>query len=152
MIFEAMECHGGPGYIEDTILPRLYREAPVNSIWEGSGNIMCLDVLRALSREPATRDALAAELALARGLDPRLDAAMDNLRAALDTPEQLEFRARSVTELMARCLQAGLLLRHGDANVAEAFAATRLGPEYAGAYGTLPAGIDAAAIIARAVS
>lgn len=150
MIFEAMECHGGPGYIEDTILPRLYREAPVNSIWEGSGNVMCLDVLRALAREPESREALMAELGAARGLDGRLDAEMAALSADLGNPERMEFRARAITERMARCLQGALLFRHGEEHVAEAFAATRLGPGYAGAFGTLPDHVRAEEIIARA--
>lgn len=150
-LFEAMECHGGPGYIEDSILPRLYREAPVNSIWEGSGNIMCLDVLRALHREPQTREALEAELAGARGCDARLDRAMATLQADLENPADAEARARTITESMALCLQAALLVRHAPAPVAEAFCASRLGERWSGSYGGLPAGIDCDVILSRAM-
>ena len=102
---EKPECHGGPGYIEESIMPRLYREAPVNSIWEGSGNIMCLDVLRAMGREPAAVPALLAELEAARGGKSLLDAATEKLKDELADPENLELRARSITELMAVTLQ-----------------------------------------------
>ncbi len=149
--FEAMECHGGPGYIEDTIMPRLYREAPVNSIWEGSGNVICLDVLRALGREPAALPAFIAELDVARGADRTLDRAVEALKDELGDPEDLEIRARGVTERMAVTLQAALLVRHAPAAVADAFCASRLGPRWRGAYGTLPAGIDFDGIIERAL-
>ena len=150
-VFEAMECHGGPGYIEESILPRLYREAPVNSIWEGSGNVMCLDVLRAMLREEAAVPAILAELEAARGGNAALDAAAAALADELARPEDLELRARGVTELLAITLQAALLVRHAPAAVADAFCASRLGSRWTGAYGALPAGLDFDAIIERAV-
>jgi putative acyl-CoA dehydrogenase len=149
-ILEALECHGGPGYIEESILPRLYREAPVNGIWEGSGNVICLDVLRAMFREPAAIPAFTGELEQARGGNARLDAAVDRLAVELDDPENLELRARGLTELMAVCWQGALLVRHAPAAVADAFCASRLGDRWHGAYGALPANVDAAAVIARA--
>jgi putative acyl-CoA dehydrogenase len=151
-IFEAMECHGGPGYIEDTIMPRLYREAPVNSIWEGSGNVMCLDVLRALTREENAVSALYEELDKAKGADSRLDAAIKNMRHELNQPEEIELRARSLTEQMAITLQGALLIQHAPSEVAEAFCASRLAPRFTGSFGTLPTGLDLDAIIVRAAS
>ncbi len=148
--FEAMECHGGPGYIEDTIMPRLYREAPVNSIWEGSGNVMCLDVLRAMFRDDAAAPALLAELEVARGGNPALDSATEALKQELATPDDMELRARRITELMAITLQAALLVRHAPNAVADAFCASRLGARWTGAYGTLPADVDFDAILERA--
>ena len=150
-IYEAMECHGGPGYIEESIMPRLYREAPVNSIWEGSGNVMCLDVLRVLAREPAAIPALLAELDAARGGQDLLDAAIDALKMELTDLENMEMRARGVTELMATVLQGALLVRHAPPAVADAYCVSRLGPRWTGAYGTLPPDIDFDAIIALAV-
>ena len=150
-IFEAMECHGGPGYIEDSIMPRLYREAPVNSIWEGSGNVMCLDVLRAMFREEAAIPAFMTEIEAARGASPALDAAIETLKDDLARPEDMELRARRVTELMAVVLQASLLVQHAPTAVADAFCASRLGARWTGAYGALPAGLDFDAIIERAV-
>ena len=149
-IYEAMECHGGPGYIEESIMPRLYREAPVNSIWEGSGNVMCLDVLRVLARAPAAIPALLAELDAARGGQDLLDAAIDALKMELTDLENMEMRARGVTELMATVLQGALLVRHAPPAVADAYCVSRLGPRWTGAYGTLPPDIDFDAIIARA--
>ena len=150
-IFEAMECHGGPGYIEDSIMPRLYREAPVNSIWEGSGNVMCLDVLRAMQREEVAIPAFLAELEAARGTNAAFDAATDMVKQEISDPKDLEVRARGVTELMAVTLQGALLVRHAPAAVADAFCASRLGDCWTGAYGTLPSGVDFDAILERAV-
>ena len=149
-IFEALECLGGPGFIEDTILPRLYREAPVNSIWEGSGNIMGLDVLRALTREPEVAVALFEELEIARGNDANLDRSIDDLRLELENPKELESRMRGITEQMALAWQGALLTEHAPAAVAQAFCASRLAPRYRGAFGTLPAGCDFQSIIDRA--
>ena len=149
-IYEAMECHGGPGYIEESIMPRLYREAPVNSIWEGSGNVMCLDVLRALAREPAAIPALLAELDAARGGHDLLDTAIDALKTELTDLENVELRARGITELMATVLQGALLVRHAPPAVADAYCVSRLGPRWTGAYGTLPSDMDFDAIISRA--
>jgi putative acyl-CoA dehydrogenase len=148
-IFEAMECHGGPGYVEESILPRLYREAPVNSIWEGSGNVMCLDVLRAMQREKAAIPALLAELEPARGGNAALDAHIDELKDELNDPADIETRARALTERMALAWQAALLVRHAPAAIGDAFCASRLGPRWSGAYGTLPAGCDFDAIVER---
>ena len=151
-IFEAMECHGGPGYIEDSIMPRLYREAPLNSIWEGSGNIMCLDVLRAMFREEAAVPAFLGELGAARGANAALDAAASALEGELSHREDLELRARTVTEMMALALQGALLVQHAPPAVADAFCASRLGSRWTGAFGALPAGVDFDAIIERAAA
>ena len=149
-IGEALECLGGPGYIEESMMPRLYREAPLNSIWEGSGNVMCLDVQRAMTREPAAIPAFLAELEAARGGNPALDVAIDALKDELADPEEFEIRARMVTEHMATTLQAALLVRHAPSAVSDAFCASRLAPRWTGAYGTLPRGVDFDAIIERA--
>ncbi len=149
--FEAMECHGGPGYIEESIMPRLYREAPVNSIWEGSGNVMCLDVLRAMFREEAAVPAFLAELDAAAGGNANLDAAVASLKDELGDPDNLELRARGITELMALTLQGALLVQHAPAAVSDAFCASRLGARWTGAYGALPAGVDFDGIIDRVV-
>jgi putative acyl-CoA dehydrogenase len=151
LVVEALECHGGPGYVEESIMPRLYREAPLNSIWEGSGNVMGLDVLRAMGREDEAIPAVMAELEKARGNHPNLDRAIDDQRDELADPEGLEARMRMVTEMMALTLQAALLTRHGDSPVADAFCASRLAPRYRGAFGTLPKGLDLDAIISRAL-
>ena len=150
-VFEALECHGGPGYVEEAPLARMYREAPLNSIWEGPGNVQCLDVLRVLAREPDAIEALFAELNAARGADSRLDTAIDEIRTELDAPDGLEARMRGVTELMALTLQGALLTQHGDAGVAEAFCASRLGPRWRGAFGTLPGGAKLDALLERAL-
>lgn len=130
-------------------MPRLFRESPLNSIWEGSGNVAALDVLRAMDREPGSVEAFRAETALAGGADPRLDAALKRLDAELGDPDAVEHRARSVVELMALCLQASLLVRHAPAAVADAFTASRLGGEWGHAFGTLPRTVDTGAILDR---
>jgi putative acyl-CoA dehydrogenase len=150
MTGEAMECLGGAGYVEESVMPRLYREAPLNSIWEGSGNVNALDVLRALTREQETASALLDELEMARGGDARLDAATARLRDELMDTEQIEARARRVVEQIALTLQGALLLRHAPTPVAEAFIASRLGGDWGHAFGTLPPGVDARAIVERA--
>ena len=131
---EALECLGGNGYIEESGMPRLYREAPVNSVWEGSGNVTALDVLRALARSPGSGDALLAEAALAAGADTRLDGALSELRRAVSGARsgppggaEAEFRGRRLAGLIAVVLQASLLTRHAPAPVAGAFLASRLG-------------------------
>ncbi len=139
-VCEALECHGGSGYVEDSPMPRLYRQAPVNGIWEGSGNVICLDVLRSLEREPAAAEALLAELAAARGGDKRLDRTVARLRDELRDPAERQTRARRIVGSMAVALQASLLVRHGPTAVADAFCASRLDHDWGGAYGTLPAG------------
>ncbi len=146
---EAQECLGGAGYVEESILPRLYRQAPLNSIWEGSGNIQCLDVLRALSREAQALPVLEAELGGVLGREPGYDAALQSLRATLaGTPS--EAQARSITERLALLLQAATLLRADSPNAA-AFIRSRLGGEHAMAFGTLPVDLDFAAVLARAL-
>jgi putative acyl-CoA dehydrogenase len=147
--FEALECLGGNGYVEASGMPRLYREAPLASIWEGSGNVMALDVLRALARSPEALDAFFAEVDEASGADPRFDAFTAATRAELSDPEAIEPRARRVVERMALCLQGSLLVRHAPAAVADAFCAARLAGDAGLSYGTLPAGVDAATIVAR---
>ena len=147
--FEALECLGGNGYVEASGMPRLYREAPLASIWEGSGNVMCLDVLRALARTPAALEAFLAEVELAAGADERLDRFVTDLRAEFEDLDRIEARARRVVERMALALQASLLVRHSPASVADAFCASRLDGDSGHEYGTLPAGADLAAIVAR---
>jgi putative acyl-CoA dehydrogenase len=147
--FEALECLGGNGYVEASGMPRLYREAPLASIWEGSGNVMALDVLRALARSPEAFDAFFAEIDEAAGADPRLDAFAAATRAEFGDVDALEPRARRVVERMALCLQGSLLVRHAPPAVADAFCAARLAGDAGLHYGTLPPGADAAAIVAR---
>ncbi|MYR88428.1 DNA alkylation response protein, partial [Streptomyces sp. SID685] len=146
---EALECLGGNGYVEDSGMPRHYREAPLLSIWEGSGNVNALDVLRALGREQGAADALFAELALAGGADARLDSAVAALRSELPRADQLS--ARRLVERMALALQASLLVRHAPRPVADAFCATRLAGDWGHSFGTLPPGTDLDAILERAL-
>jgi putative acyl-CoA dehydrogenase len=146
---EAQECLGGAGYVEESILPRLYREAPLLSIWEGCGNIQCLDVLRAVLGQPETLAIFLDEVRLASGGDRRLDAAVRALEAELGDGTALEYRARRIVGRMALLLQASLLVRAGNAQVSDAFCA-RLDPDAGGMLGTLPAGFDARAIAERA--
>jgi len=146
---ESLECLGGNGYVEDSGMPRLYREAPLASIWEGSGNVMSLDVLRALARTPRALEVFFSELELAAGGDARLDARVSGLRRHFTDPETLQTRARRVVEDMALCLQGSLLVRDAPASVSDAFCASRLAGEGGLEYGTLPAGTDFAGIIAR---
>jgi putative acyl-CoA dehydrogenase len=145
---EALECLGGNGYVEESGMPRLYREAPLNSIWEGSGNVQCLDVLRAIIG-PEPLEAFFAEVDAAAGAEPRLDAAAAALRDELANPDQLEARARAVVERMALVLQGSLAVRFADPAVADAFCASRLGGDWGRAFGTLPAGTDFERIIER---
>jgi putative acyl-CoA dehydrogenase len=147
--FEALECLGGNGYVEESGMPRLYREMPLNSIWEGSGSVMALDVLRALRQSPAVLQAFLEEVDEAAGADARLDAFAARLRAQLADPDSIELRARRVVEQMALALQGSLLVRHAPAAVADAFCAARLAGDAGLQYGTLPPGVDAHAIIAR---
>ncbi|HLE99298.1 MAG TPA: acyl-CoA dehydrogenase family protein [Gaiellaceae bacterium] len=149
LVAEALECLGGNGYVEESALPRLYRESPLNSLWEGAGNVNALDLLRAAATEPESVDALLAEIGLAAGADARLDAAAARLGGELEDAGELEYRARRVVELAALCLQGSLLVRHAPPAVADAFCATRLGGEGGRAYGTLPLGVDCAEIVER---
>ena len=146
-VVEAMECVGGSGYVEDGPMPWLYREAPLNAIWEGSGNIVCLDVLRTIRKQPEALDALAAELTLARGTDRGFDAALDTTLSRYASGVA-DAEARQFTERLALLLQASLLLRHGDQLAASAFIRTRLDGNWGRTYGTLPEGIDAARLVA----
>jgi len=149
-VVEALECHGGNGFIGDHLMERLYREAPLNGIWEGTGNVICLDVLRSMQREPETLEAFREEIALARGSNARLDAFAEDLMRRLADPASLEPVARRVVEMMAFALQASLLLRHSSAAVADAFCATRLDGDWGRAFGTMPAGLDTQTIVDRA--
>jgi putative acyl-CoA dehydrogenase len=147
LVAEALECIGGNGYVEESVLPRLYRESPLNSVWEGPANVQALDVLRALQRRPDSADAVLLEIELAAGLDARLDTAAARLRVALAGAE--EWGARRLVEQIALCLAGSLLRRHGAPAVADAFCATRLGDDGGRSYGTLPRGVDASAIVER---
>jgi putative acyl-CoA dehydrogenase len=146
---EALEGLGGNGYVEDSPMPRLYREAPLNSIWEGSGNVNALDVLRAMVKSPDSVDAFFAEVESAAGANAHLDTFVANAKASLGNPEELEYRARRVVEHLALALQGSLLVRHSPPEVADAFCASRLAGEHGRALGTLPPGVDCAAIVER---
>jgi putative acyl-CoA dehydrogenase len=148
VVAEALECHGGNGYIEESILPRLYREAPLNSIWEGAGNVNALDVLRAMRREPDSIAAFLAEVELA-GSDVRLNRGVADLKRELSNTEEVESRARRVVERMAVILQGSLLLRFGDPAVAEAFCASRLGGDWGHSFGTLAWAPELASVVER---
>ena len=147
--FESLECLGGNGYVEESGMPRLYREAPLASIWEGSGNVMSLDVLRAMVRTPRTLEVFLEEVREAQGADARLDAHVAKLEGQFADPATLESRARLVVESMALALQGSLLVRHTPPAVADAFCAARLDRDAGLEYGTLPAGTDFEAIIER---
>lgn len=148
-VYEAMEVHGGAGYVEESVMPRLFRQSPLNSIWERSGNVICLDVLRALAREPSSVVALLDELEAARGAYLRLDAAIDGVKAGISRPPS-EADARRLVEDMALALQGAILAVHGPAIVADAFCATRFGEHRGLSYGAADAKIDSDAILARA--
>ena len=148
--YEAMECIGGSGVMEDSMFPRLFRESPVNAIWEGSGNIQCLDVLRAMAKTPEVVDAFFAELRHTQGQNTLLDQHVRDLGKEFADTTDLQYRARHVVERMALALQASLLVRSAPAFVADAFCASRLAPEGSFNYGALPRGLDVAAIIERA--
>jgi putative acyl-CoA dehydrogenase len=148
--YEAMECLGGNGVMEHCIMPRLYREAPINAIWEGSGNVQALDVLRALVKTPAVLEVWWTELERAGGADARLDRAIRKLRDELTDPADREYRARALVDQMALTLQAALLVRAGRQPVAEAFIASRLGDRNERHYGALPRGLALEQILERA--
>jgi putative acyl-CoA dehydrogenase len=148
---EALECLGGNGYIEDFDAARIYRELPLLSIWEGSGNVAALDALRAIAREPHTLDAYFDEVSRAAGADPRFDDALDRLKKEFTSYDDLELRARRIVEQLALVFQGSLLLRHAPHAVADAFCASRLGRDWGGALGTLPTGLDLAPVIDRAL-
>ncbi len=146
---EALECLGGNGYVEESIMPRLYREAPVNSLWEGSGNVNALDVLRAMGREPESVTAFIAEVEQARGSDPALDRSIAELKKELSNGKGAEAEARRLVERMAVVLEGSLLVRHGDPAVADAFCASRLGGDWGHSFGTLPQGLRLPSIVQR---
>ncbi len=146
VVNEALECLGGNGYVEECVMPRLYRESPLNSIWEGSGNVICLDILRAVAKEPAAVESLLAEIGMARGADRRFDAYV----AAIDLKAE-EASARRLAEMLATALQASLLLRFGPSFIGDAFCETRLGSAWGRAFGCLPSGVNSAQILDRAL-
>jgi putative acyl-CoA dehydrogenase len=148
-VYECMECHGGVGYVEETPMPRLFRESPLNAIWEGSGNVIALDILRTLAREPLALEAYYAEVTLARGENAALDAAAQALFDDLARGLPIESRGREIAERMALALQGALLVRHAPAAVADAFCATRLGEQGGRSFGILPDEADVAVIVAR---
>jgi putative acyl-CoA dehydrogenase len=148
--YEAMECIGGSGVMEDGPMPRLFRESPVNAIWEGSGNVQCLDVLRAMHKEPAVVQAFFDEIGKARGANTRLDAWSANLQREMTDLSDIEYRARHLVDRMALAAQAALLVQHAPAAVADAFCASRLDEGGHRNYGALPRGVDCGAIIERA--
>jgi putative acyl-CoA dehydrogenase len=151
LALEAMEVLGGNGYVEECVMPRIYRELPVNSIWEGSGNVVCLDVLRAIEREPQSAEVVLDEIRNAATADPRLAAFTSTLAVRLEKPALAdEAQARALNRDLALALQGALLVRYGPPALADAFCAARLGEERGGAFGVLPRGVDANAIIERA--
>jgi putative acyl-CoA dehydrogenase len=149
VVAEALECHGGNGYVEESILPRLYREAPLNSIWEGSGNVNALDVLRAMQREPESLAAYLAEIDLAKGVHGEFDHAVDELKRELRISSEAESRARRLVERMAVLLEASLLLRHGDQAVAELFVSSRVAGRWGHSFGSLDPGPELKSVIQR---
>jgi putative acyl-CoA dehydrogenase len=144
---EALECLGGNAYVEESIMPRLYREAPLYSIWEGSGNVMCLDVLRALTKEPATVEALLAEFQSTAGADQRLDGYVADIRTMLATSPGDGYSARALTERLALALQASLVMRYSSPAIADAFIASRLAEQHGHTFGTLPVESDVKGIL-----
>ena len=148
--YEAMECIGGSGVMEDCIMPRLFRESPVNAIWEGSGNVQCLDTLRAIEKQPETLDAFFKEAAQAKGADHRFDQFLTRLQHDFADISDFQYRARNLVDRLALAMQASLLLRHSDKHVADAFCAARLENHGGLNYGNLPTGTHPAAIIKRA--
>ncbi|GHH80957.1 acyl-CoA dehydrogenase family protein [Streptomyces capitiformicae] len=149
-VVEASECLGGNGYVEESGMPRLLRESPLNSIWEGAGNVQALDVLRALQREPRALDAYLREVGRARGADHRLDGAIKNLLTELADLDGIEARARRLVERLALVLQGALLVQYAPPAVADAFCASRLGGDWGSAFGTLPHTLDLASVVERA--
>jgi putative acyl-CoA dehydrogenase len=147
---EALECLGGNGYVEDSGMPRLFRESPLMSIWEGSGNVAALDTLRAMAKQPESLEAFFDEVELAAGADSRLDDSVARVRKELSDIDDIEYRARRIVEQLALVFQGSLLVRHAPAAVADAFCGSRLGGDWGVAFGTLPVGVDTTAIIDRA--
>jgi putative acyl-CoA dehydrogenase len=149
MIGDALECLGGNGYVEESAMPLLFRESPLNSIWEGSGNLNALDLLRVLDRRPEAVEAWMAEVGEARGADRALDAAIKDVLTSLADLSDLEHRARRLAARMAQCLQGALLVRSGPPEIADAWCASRLGGDWAGAFGTLSRDVPCKRILSR---
>jgi putative acyl-CoA dehydrogenase len=149
VVAEALECHGGNGYVEESILPRLYREAPLNSIWEGSGNVNALDVLRAMQREPESVDAYLDEVDLAKGMRKDFDHAVEELKSDMKNSSEMESRARRLVERMAIMLEGSLLLRYGDAAAATLFVNSRVFGDSGYTFGTLEPGPELKSVIER---
>jgi putative acyl-CoA dehydrogenase len=145
---EALECLGGNGYVEESGMPRLYRESPLPSIWEGSGNVAALDTLRAMAKQPETIEAFFTEVEQGAGADSRLDRAIAQLRKELGDFDDIQYRARRIVELMALTLQGSLLHQHSHPALADAFCASRLDHDWGGAFGTLPSGVDTSQVLA----
>lgn len=150
VVAEAMECHGGAGYVEESIMPRLYREAPLNGIWEGSGNVICLDVLRALQKSAGCLELLLSQIEIARGQDPYLDRSIDLFKKEMSNHDEIEHRARRITEHLALLFQGSLLAQHTPPAIFHGFCRSRLGNDWGYALGTLDAGADIAGILTRA--
>ncbi|RUO73233.1 isovaleryl-CoA dehydrogenase [Idiomarina ramblicola] len=148
--YEAMEVIGGSGVMENHIMPRLFRESPVNAIWEGSGNVQCLDILRAIEKQPEVLDAYFAELQRAQGADKRLDQFLIRLKNEFTNKNAMQYRARTIADNMAVGLQAALLVQHANSDIADAFCASRLEQHHGFNYGTLPAGLNCGSIVERA--
>jgi putative acyl-CoA dehydrogenase len=149
MVAESLECLGGNGYVEESGLPRLFRESPLNSVWEGSGNVICLDVLRAMIKSPDTVDAFLAELEAPARQERRLGAFVDRLKAGFANLEGIEHRARRLVEQMALALQASLMVQHAPKEVADAFLRSRLDGDWGHAFGTLPSDVRFREILER---
>ena len=150
VVVEALECHGGNGFVEDHLMARLYREAPLNGIWEGTGNVVCLDVLRSIQKFPACLPAVLDELRTATGADRRYDAFLDGLETEIADMLRTESMARRVVEQIALALSASLLIRHAPHDIADAFVASRLAGPWSGHFGTMPRGVNVQAIARRA--
>jgi putative acyl-CoA dehydrogenase len=147
--YEAMECIGGSAVMENSIMPRFYREAPINTIWEGSGNVQCLDVLRAINKDPQSLEAFLAEVGRGSGRNQQFDSYFAALQVEFTKQEDIQYRARSIVEKMVLALQGSLLLRNAPEYVSQAFCAARLGAGSGNTYGMLPNDIDCAALIDR---
>ena len=149
-VTECLECHGGNGYIDDQVMGRLFREAPLGSIWEGSGNVQCLDVLRAMAKTPAVVDVLVQELDGACGADRRYDAFIAQLKSALRPSVDMESRARRLVEQLALALSGAQLVQYAPTAVSDAFCSSRLSGEWGSEYGTLNPTLDMSGILERA--
>ena len=148
--YEAMEVIGGTGVMENHIMPRLFRESPVNAIWEGSGNVQCLDILRAIEKQPDVLDAYFMELQKAQGANRHFDTFLNDIKSEFTDTNTLQYRGRIIADKMALGLQAALLLQHSTSDVADAFCLSRLASNGGSNYGTMPTEINCAAIVERA--